>query len=258
MPIYDKIGSCYDSTRRADPDIVKRLIHHLSIEPGGNYLDVACGTGNYTIAIASLGVSVHGIDQSRQMITKAASKGGSITWHVGNAETLPFPDGVFSGALCTLAIHHFCSWRPAFQEVFRVLDGGRFVIFTATKEQMQGYWLNEYFPTAMAKSIEQMPDVEEVIENLQSVGFSNIHTEPYEVGEAIQDLFLYSGKHRPAMYLDPRIRAGISTFAALADPSEVEYGCQKLAQDIQSGQITNVVETYRHNKGDYLFVVSHK
>jgi ubiquinone/menaquinone biosynthesis C-methylase UbiE len=77
-------------------------------------------------------------------------------------EALPFQDDIFSGVMCTLAIHHFQALRPAFQEAFRVLATGRFVLFTGTAEQMHGYWLNAYFPTAMARSIAQMPSLPEI------------------------------------------------------------------------------------------------
>jgi len=42
MALYDRIGQGYDATRRADPAIVARLIHHLQPIPEGNYLDLAC------------------------------------------------------------------------------------------------------------------------------------------------------------------------------------------------------------------------
>jgi hypothetical protein len=74
----------------------------------------------------------------------------------------------------------------------------------------------------------------------------------------LQDFFLYSGKHRPEIYLDPRVRTGISTFAALADAAEVEDGCQRLSQDIESGRLAEVMAGYQHAQGDYLFVISAK
>ena len=123
---------------------------------------------------------------------------------------------------------------------------------------MRGYWLNEYFPEAMAASIRQMPDLELVEAGLRSAGFGAIRTEPYEVGGDLQDLFLYSGKHRPALYLDPRVRASISTFAALADPLEVERGLDRLSADIRSGRISEVIAAYRRSRGDYLFVVGER
>jgi ubiquinone/menaquinone biosynthesis C-methylase UbiE len=147
-PLYDQIGTHYDVTRRADAYIVGRLIHHLRVESAGTYLDVACGTGNYTVAVANVGGHVYGIDQSPGMIAAARAKGRAVTWHLGDVEALPFRESVFSGVLCTLAIHHFRALLPVFREVFRVLARGRWVLFTSTAEQMHGYWLKAYFPTA--------------------------------------------------------------------------------------------------------------
>jgi ubiquinone/menaquinone biosynthesis C-methylase UbiE len=256
--LYDRIGLQYDTTRRADPYLVERLISHLNPVPHGEYLDMACGTGNYTVALARPDIRVYGVDQSQRMIAAAREKSPAVAWHLGNVEALPFRDGVFAGVLCTLAIHHFQALRPAFQEAFRVLAQGRFVLFTATAEQMRGYWLNAYFPTAMARSIVQMPTLPEIVHALREGGFTTIYLEPYQVRTDVQDFFLYSGKHWPEMYLDPHVRAGISTFAALADAAEVQDGCRRLSQDIQSGCIARVIARYQHTQGDYLFVVGEK
>ncbi len=257
LNLYDQIGRSYDGTRRADPYICKRLQYHLDCKAGRSYLDIACGTGNYTIAI-SADIDIHGIDCSHHMLDAARAKSSSITWYLANVESLPFREDAFAGIVCTLAIHHFRALRPAFAEAFRVLRPGRFVLFTATPEQMSHYWLNEYFPQAMARSIQQMPALEVVVESLQAAGFHLHCLETYEVSQQLQDLFLYSGKHRPEMYLDPCVRAGISTFATLADPIEVGLGCRRLRQDIDSGRIEEIMRTYRHTGGDYLFIVAEK
>ena len=98
---------------------------------------------------------------------------------------------------------------------------GRLVIFTSDPDQMRGYWLNEYFPDAMRRSIEQMPALDEVEESLMRAGFCKVETEAYEVKQDLRDLFLYSGKHRPQLYLDEEFRRGISTFSTVASPEEV-------------------------------------
>jgi ubiquinone/menaquinone biosynthesis C-methylase UbiE len=179
--LYDNIGVGYDTTRLADPYITDCLAHHLAIANNETYLDVACGTGNYTAALASRGGEWHGIDQSRHMIEAARQKTDAVAWYRADATGLPFGDRLFSGALCTCAIHHFDALEPVFKEVYRVLAQGRLVIFTTTREQMRGYWLNEYFPNAMKKSIEQMPDIDEVQEALTRAGFQIAYTEPYEI-----------------------------------------------------------------------------
>ncbi|HLL46535.1 MAG TPA: class I SAM-dependent methyltransferase [Longimicrobiaceae bacterium] len=261
MPaLYDRIGHSYDVTRRPDPYLTGCIVAALGRMEGRLCLDLACGSGNYTLALAGHGVSVHGTDRALTMIRSAARKGAlsgaRVTWTVADAVALPFPSGVFGGALCTLALHHFPELAPVFAEVRRTLAGGRFVVFTATREQMAGYWLHEYFPRAIERSARVMPGYDEIMGSLREAGFGGVRVEPYEVAPDLQDLFLYSGKHRPCMYLDPAVRANISTFATLADPREVEEGCARLAGDIASGRIHEVVRSHPSRDGDYMFVVA--
>jgi SAM-dependent methyltransferase len=259
MAVYDEIGAGYDDTRKADPYIASRIIHYLDVRDQGPYLDVACGTGNYTVAMAAQTNAVfYGIDVSEYMIETARGKSRSIQWSIGDANSMPYEDNTFSGATCVLAVHHFKDLEGALNEVFRVLSRGRLVIFTSDKKQMEGYWLNEYFPETMRASTANMPDVEEVSLALKTAGFENIVTEIYEVKPDLQDWFMYCGKHRPEMYLDPEIRKGSSGFAIFANRDEVEKGLETLSSDIASGRIREVIESYRNDDGDYLFIAASK
>jgi ubiquinone/menaquinone biosynthesis C-methylase UbiE len=257
--VYDSIGKGYDTTRRADPYIAGRLLHHLSPKPNEKYLELGCGSGNYTLALKNAGLTMTGVDISQQMLGRAYQKDPSIDWVFANVESLPFGNNVFSGASCVLAIHHFANIKVAFKEAARVLAEGPLVIFTATAEQMQAYWLNEYFPNAMNKSIIQMPGQKALEEALHGAGFSQIVWEPYEIRSDLQDFFLYIGKNRPELYLDARIRQGSSTFSSLSNPQEVEKGCAQLDRDIRSGRILKVAASYtKRTLGDYMFVAARK
>ncbi len=253
---YDIIGINYDTTRRADPYITQRLLHHLNPQPGGRYLDVACGSGNYTIALHDHGVDICGVDASTKMIAAAYQKDAHIDWRVADVANLPFNNGDYAGAICTLATHHFDDLPAAFFEVRRVLSHGRLVIFTATPEQMAGYWLNHYFPQMMARSMEQMPTLAATTAALTDAEFEIVTTEPYAIHPALQDFFLYSGKHDPAMYLDPIVRAGISSFRLLIDDEELHQGCEQLSRDIDNGDIKDVQRQFESETGDYLFIVA--
>jgi ubiquinone/menaquinone biosynthesis C-methylase UbiE len=255
--MYDRIGGGYDATRRADPGIAARLAFHLGCAAGERTLDLACGTGNYTTVLGGAGLLLTGLDASRRMLAAAYAKAPAGNWVLGDAAALPFRPASFAGALCTLAIHHFPALTPVVTEVHRVLRRGRFVIFTQDHAQTEGMWLREYFPGIVRQAIERMPGVDTVVEALQTVGFDHVATEPYEVEPDLQDLFLYSGKHHPERYLDERVRAGISAFA-LADPAEVAAGCARLAADLRSGRIAEVIEAARHAGGDYTFIVATK
>jgi len=259
MAVYDEIGIGYDDTRKADPYITSRIIHHLAIDDAGTYLDVACGTGNYTVALAEqTGAAFYGIDVSEHMIGIARTKSRAIHWSLGDVLEMPYEDNTFSGAICILAVHHFEDLDRALREVFRVVGSGRLVIFTSDRQQMEGYWLNEYFPETMRKSMANMPDIAEVSLALQAAGFEHILTELYEVKPDLQDWFMYCGKHQPEMYFDPVIRKGSSGFASFSNRDEVEKGLERLARDIASGRIDEVMASYCNDYGDYAFVVAEK
>ncbi|QLE56417.1 class I SAM-dependent methyltransferase [Nostoc sp. TCL26-01] len=258
MAIYEQIGKEYDLTRCADSYITGQLIQHLKLKPDNLYLDVACGTGNYTLALAENGGIWHGVDQSHLMIDTAKNKSNAVAWQVASVENLPYADKSFSGVLCTLAIHHFSDLLSAFTEIYRVLASGYFVLFTATPEQMRKYWLVEYFPEAIHQASEQMPSLEAVHYALSQASFKLIKTELYNVQPDLKDLFLYSGKYHPELYLNENIRSAISTFSVLASPDEIVAGCQKLTVDIDTGLINKVMQKYEHNQGDYLFIIAQK
>jgi SAM-dependent methyltransferase len=254
---YDTIGVGYDGTRRADARIADRLL--VLLQPShkaGRFLDVACGTGNYTSCLAGAGLAMTGVDSSDTMLAVARAKCPGVEWHRASAEALPFAEATFAGAVCTNAVHHFDNLRRAFREIARVLcPDGRFVILSSTPEQMRSYWLNAYFPAAMRRAIDEMPSRDGIEAALAEGGIRLIHVEPYHVPPDVADLFLYAGKHRPALYLDPAVRAGISTFA-VADTGDVAAGVERLRHDIETGQIDHVVDTYRKSNaaiGDYIF-----
>ncbi len=70
--IYNTIGEKYDSTRTADPEIVSTLATLLNIDAKKTYLDIACGTGNYTIELNKIGGNWFGFDQSQKMLHEAS------------------------------------------------------------------------------------------------------------------------------------------------------------------------------------------
>jgi ubiquinone/menaquinone biosynthesis C-methylase UbiE len=100
----------------------------------GKLLDVACGPGVVTEALAPEASSVVAFDATRQMLEKAkarCAKAGltNIKFKCGDAENLPFDGATFDGAVTRLAIHHFADPQRALGEMFRVLrPGGAAVI----------------------------------------------------------------------------------------------------------------------------------
>lgn len=256
---YDRVAKTYDRSRKADRHITERLLHHLRPKRAGNYLDIGCGTGNYTAALERAGLSMSGADPSLGMLRTARLSGPGLKLTAAAAECLPFGEAVFEGFVATLTIHHWTDLPAAFGELRRVLKrNARFVIFTSDPGQMRGYWLVHYFPGLLEHAISQMPASVRVLDTLAGAGFGDIGVERYFVRKDLEDLFLYSGKYRPEIYLAEEVRRGISTFSD--DPGSVELreGLRDLAADIGSGAIRDVIERYRNDIGDYLFIFGRK
>jgi ubiquinone/menaquinone biosynthesis C-methylase UbiE len=255
--IYDKIGITYDTTRRTDPAILGKFRSLLDIESSKKYVDVACGTGNYTVKLANFGGVWSAFDHSENMLSEARIKSSMINWEIMNVEKTSYKDNYFDGALCSLAIHHFPNLDRAFIEIARILKpGGKFIIFTATPDQMKTYWLYHYFPKMLDRSCEQMPTLSTIESSLGKAGISLEFTEPFLITPELQDFFLYSGKQRPEMYLSSSVRNGISSFHNYCSEKELKSGLAKLKDDIDSGNIKSLMKKYESAHGDYLYISS--
>jgi len=71
----------------------------LGLEPGIRLLDVACGAGQLTLPAARRGIIVTGLDLAAKLVQQAKSRahaeGLEIQVDQGDAEQLPYDDGVF-------------------------------------------------------------------------------------------------------------------------------------------------------------------
>lgn len=257
---YDKIGIGYDTTRRPDTYLSQRMFHFIkSEEPAGIYLDVGCGTGNYTSTLQGMGLDFIGIDPSEEMLTKAGEKNGAITWKKGSAENIDLPSETMDGVLVSLSIHHWTDLNQGFEEINRVLKPkGKMVLFTPLPEQTKAYWLNHYFPKMIDDSIKVLPTLERISNAFKNAHLDIVEQELYSVKPDLEDWFLYCGKHNPEMYFREEIRNGISSFSLIAHQEEIEAGLRQMRADIDTERIADIIKDYQNQLGDYLFVIGQK
>ena len=256
---YDEIGTGYNSTRQADPYLTGRLFSLLQPQSDKLYLDIGCGTGNYTCVLADKGLNFIGVEPSEKMLSEAKSKNQKIKWLNGTAEQIPTADKTFDGIIATLTIHHWTDIKKAFIELERVLAGnGRIILFTSTPEQMKGYWLNHYFPKMLYASIVQMPSLDTIKKAADEAKLKITGTEKYFIKDDLKDCFLYVGKNKPEYYFEEQIRHGISSFSSLANIDEVKQGLTKLRNDINNNEFEQIKDQYENDLGDYLFITIDK
>lgn len=89
----------------------------------GVVLDVGCGTGRVSEALAAAGRTVVGVDHSSGMLRVAAQKLplDRCTLIRADARQLPVGDGVFDAVVCSGVLHHVPDWPKILGEAARVL-----------------------------------------------------------------------------------------------------------------------------------------
>ncbi|MDB5595001.1 MAG: 2-polyprenyl-3-methyl-5-hydroxy-6-metoxy,4-benzoquinol methylase [Hyphomicrobiales bacterium] len=95
---------------------------------GERALDIGCGEGKFTRAVASFIPHVSGVDikdgKIAQAQTAAADAGLAVDFRVGSGEDLPYPAGHFDIVIFSNSLHHMPTPAKALSEASRVLKGG--------------------------------------------------------------------------------------------------------------------------------------
>jgi ubiquinone/menaquinone biosynthesis C-methylase UbiE len=133
---------------RDDSEIHRRLIETAGIGAEDEVLDVACGPGLVACEVARVARHVTGVDLTRAMIEQAEARQRSLglanlTWAVGDAQPLAFPEAAFSRVITRYTFHHFTDPAGVFAEMVRVCrPGGRVTVcdvFASSSAQGEAY-----------------------------------------------------------------------------------------------------------------------
>jgi SAM-dependent methyltransferase len=111
---------------RYGPALAGGLISAAGVRPGQRALDVGCGPGALTAALAELlGAShVAAVDPSERFAQACASRVEGVRIEVAAAEALPFRDGAFDAALSQLVVNFMTDAPAGVGEMRRVTRPG--------------------------------------------------------------------------------------------------------------------------------------
>jgi ubiquinone/menaquinone biosynthesis C-methylase UbiE len=73
---------------------------------GRRILDVCCGSGRLTAALARMGSDVEGLDFAPTMIARAAANFPGKKFRQGDAEKLPYDHNMFDAVVCCFGVMH--------------------------------------------------------------------------------------------------------------------------------------------------------
>ncbi|UCG16001.1 MAG: methyltransferase domain-containing protein [Phycisphaerales bacterium] len=111
---FDQYANRYDQepyTKNTEAE-VEFIVEHAAPPTGGAILDMGCGTGRHSVALAQRGYQVTGVDLSRGMLAIAAQRAqaasAAVEWVHANAADFVRPDSfdavicLCEGAMCLL------------------------------------------------------------------------------------------------------------------------------------------------------------
>lgn len=187
-------------------------------------LDIACGTGDSTIAIYKKGMAVTGVDIAEKMMEIAKEKNKRIKqqytkngtplplpeYITASAESLPFEESTFDAVSIAFGIRNFNRRSDCLKDIYRVLrPGGSIAILEFAKPRnkalkgIYNLYFNNILPLVgrliskekkaygyLARSVEQFPKFEAFSAELSSAGFSSVSYKSYTFGLAV----LYTGE----------------------------------------------------------------
>jgi len=113
VDFYDRIVPVYDVVARHNIRPYRRIVKNLEIAPEKSALEVGCGTGNLTVALAVVMARVLSIDFSARMLERAARKMArrgfnNVTFRQMNAFDLtPEDHGTFDYCFTAFLLHVF-------------------------------------------------------------------------------------------------------------------------------------------------------
>lgn len=121
------------------PGFAERLAETLALDRTGRLLDVGCGPGTVTLALAPYFAEVVGVDPDPDMLVEAARRAreldvGNTHWVEARAEDLPAGLGEFRAVLFAQSFHWTDRDKVAAVVLEMLPPGGAFVHMSDSKE----------------------------------------------------------------------------------------------------------------------------
>lgn len=216
--MFAAIARSYDLNNRVhslwqDQAWRRHAVRRAEVHPGDVALDIACGTGDLTQALARAGAGrVVGIDFTFEMLERARHKrsvlspsagGDRITYIQGDAQNLPVADGTADIVTIAFGIRNVLDSAQAIGEFRRVLrPGGRLVVLEFAEPRLPPIrWFNALYcrqimpRTAtwisrdksgayryLPKSVATFVSPDAMVGIIRTAGFRSVKAEPLTMG----------------------------------------------------------------------------
>ena len=137
--MFDRLAGRYDLLNTllsggSDGRWRRAAARATGLQPGGNALDVACGSGKLSQELLKVAGQVVGLDFSTGMLEVAAARAPGPRYVRGDALALPFADAEFDAATIAFGLRNLADPVRGLAEMRRVVrPGGRMVVLEFVK-----------------------------------------------------------------------------------------------------------------------------
>jgi SAM-dependent methyltransferase len=235
---YDEIGRDYAARRVPDARVAACI--WAALGDARRICNVGAGAGSYEPSDRE----VIAVEPSLAMIAQRSDRARVVR---ASAEALPFADGAFDAALAVLTVHHWQDAAAGIAELRRVAPVR--VVFTFDPARQVDLWLaRDYLPEIQQLELARAPRIETLVELLGGAEVSSVPI-PWDCSDGFQAAYW----RRPERYLDPRVRASISTLALLPQ-ALVNRAMARLAEDLATGRwAARNAELLERDEMDYAY-----
>ena len=219
-PVYDRANTLM--TVGLDGRWRRAAVKAARLAPGNRAIDVACGTGKLTAALAgAVGPegNVVGVDLSPAMLSEARRAVGDLPgleFVLGNALALPAVDDSFDAATIAFGMRNLASFEDGFREMARVVrSGGRVVclelsvppsrlmgrfysaVFRVTAPAMGAIFRRRAAYSYLPHSLDGFPRAEEIVAMMERAGLRDVKFRRFAFGAAALHVGIVAEPARP-------------------------------------------------------------
>ena len=182
----------------------QRVANLANVKHGDHALDLCCGTGDISFALAACGAQVTGLDFSEAMLSVANQRNPQSTirnlqFIQGDAQKTSFANDTFDAVTVGFGLRNLASWEVGLDEMVRVAKPGARLIVLDFGKPDNALWRAVYFtylkllvpflglivcgkPSAYAyiiASLRDYPAQRGVEERMKKLGLVNVSTDNF-------------------------------------------------------------------------------
>ena len=228
---YGQIAATYDAARPLSDQNLDLWVDLISRRIGSRrrieFLDLGCGTGRFTFAIAARpGYSVTGADVTIEMLRKAREKEeiSRISWMAHDAVFSPYLAESFDAVFMSHLLHHVHKPKDVVRECYRILKPAGVVLNRyGAIENIRDDPEHRFFPETVEIDEARIPSTQQVQDWFTDAGFKEISSET-----------IYQHTYESVKEILDRMTLKPTSVLTLISQSAFEQGLERLQRYLSS------------------------